>query len=201
MRKQITIASLIAATLGVALGTGAWATRDVNQSIAATEENATEIANATLTINESNISCDGQPDGKVLVQPSSAATVSVAGTVLITGEGTCANLRVPNATNYPAQAFLQDKYWGFNSSLHKWMYLNTPGCAANGPRFNSTEGAWVQTPLDALCTLPNFVPNGSGGFIINPALNTLHEVVWTVVFPSGIRPTYSVPSAAYFVNG
>ncbi len=62
---------------------------------------------------------------------------------------------------------------------------------AGGSR-NSTEGAWVQTPSDALCTLPN---------LISPTLNTLHEVVLTYVFPTRIRPTYSVPSGPYFENG
>lgn len=61
-----------------------------------------------------------------------------------------------------------------------------------GAVHDSTEGAWVQTPSDALCTLPN---------LISPTLNTLHEFVLTHVFPTRIRPTYSVPSGPYFENG
>ena len=200
MRKQLTIAALVTATLGTVLGTGAWAAPDLNQTIAATEENANEIVAATLNVNDSNISCNGYPDGQVVTQPTSAATVSVEASALISGEGACANLQVPNAANYAARATLQDQYWGYNSTLRRWMYINTPGCSAAGGQFNSSEGAWVQSTLDKLCTFPNFVSSGTG-FIINPALNTLHQVVWTVTFPNHDRSTYTVPSAPYFVTG
>ncbi len=201
MRKQLTIAAIVTATLGTVLGTGAWATPDINQTITATEENVNEIIAGTLAINESNISCDGQPDGEVVTQSTGVATLSQEATVLITGEGACLNLQVPNTTTYQAQATLQDKYWGWNSTARKWMYLNSPGgCSAVGGLHGSTEGAWAQPTLDSLCTFPEFIWNGTS-YVQNPALNTLHEVVWTVTFPGHERPTYSIPSHTYFLNG